>query len=85
MIGVSATLIGLVKIAEVRLGPSHVDEYAALTTLLFLVSAITSYMSMRYSERRSLSARCELIADQTFLVGLVSISAIAIFFAYEII
>ena len=85
MIGVSATLIGLVKIAEVRIGPSHVDEYAALTTLLFLISAITSYMSMRYSARRRLSLRCELIADQTFLIGLVSIAAIAIFFAYEII
>lgn len=85
MIGVSATLVGLVKIAETRIGPSHVDEYASLTTVLFLVSAIASYMAMRYSQRPRLSSRCELIADQTFLVGLVSLAAIAIFFAYEII
>ena len=85
MIGVSATLVGLVKIAEARLGPSHVDEYAALTTVLFLISAISSYVAMRYADKRRLSARCELVADQTFLFGLVSLAAIAIFFAYEII
>jgi hypothetical protein len=85
MIGVSATLIGLVKIAEERIGPSHVDEYAALATLLFLASAITSYVSMRHSDRTALSERCELIADQTFLAGLIGITMISIFFAYEII
>lgn len=85
MIGVSATLVGLVKIVEVRSGPSHVDEYASLTTVLFLISAISSYVAMRYADKRRLSARCELIADQTFLVGLVSVAVIAIFFAYEII
>ena len=30
MIGVCATLIGLVKLASQRHGPSHVDEYAAI-------------------------------------------------------
>ncbi len=85
MIGVSATLVGLVKIAESHMGPSHVDEYASLTTVLFLVSAIASYVAMRHADKRRLSARCELIADQTFLFGLVSLAAIAIFFAYEII
>ena len=42
MIGVCATLVGLVKILEARIGPSHVDEYATLTALLFLVSAAAS-------------------------------------------
>ncbi|RTL54619.1 MAG: hypothetical protein EKK40_02160 [Bradyrhizobiaceae bacterium] len=85
MIGVSATLVGLVKIAEAHIGPSHVDEYAALTTVVFLVSAFSSYVAMRHAERRRLSSRCELIADQTFLLGLISLTAIVIFFAYEII
>ncbi|MBN8968520.1 MAG: hypothetical protein J0G95_08680 [Rhizobiales bacterium] len=85
MIGVAATLIGLVKIAEARIGPSHVDEFAALTTLPFLVSAIASYISMRHERNAKLSARCELLADQTFLVGLVSIAVVAVFFAYEVI
>ena len=70
MIGVCATLIGLVKLAEAHIGPSRVDEYAALASLLFLASAIASYISMRHLDRTRLSARCEIVADQCFLAGL---------------
>src|ERR1700750_3034933 len=42
MIGVCATLIGLVKLAESKHGSSHVDEYAALAAVAFLASAPTS-------------------------------------------
>ena len=35
MIGVCATVIGLVKVLEPDIGPSKVDEYAALTSLFF--------------------------------------------------
>ena len=31
MIGVCTTLVGLVKIAEAQIGPSHVDEAVSLT------------------------------------------------------
>ena len=85
MIGVCATLIGLVKLAEAHTGPSRVDEYAALASLLFLASAIASYISMRHPKRARLSARCEIIADQCFLAGLIGIAVITLFFAYEII
>lgn len=85
MIGVCATLIGLVKLAEAHIGPSRVDEYAALASLLFLASAIASYISMRHPNRAQLSARCEIVADQCFLAGLVGITLITLFFAYEII
>lgn len=85
MIGICTTLIGLTKIAESHSGPSHVDEYAALASLLFLVSAIASYISLRHSDRPAMSARFELIADQFFLVGLVAIAGIALLFAYEVI
>ena len=84
LIGVSATLIGLVKIAEEHIGPSRVDEYASVISLTFLVSAISSYLSIRY-EGKPISEHCELIADQVFLVGLVGITLISLFFAYEII
>lgn len=85
MIGVCATLIGLVKLAEEKLGPSHVDEYAALTAVTFLASALASYLSIRYSDRPRLSARIEQIADLIFLVGLVGITLVATLFAYEVI
>lgn len=83
MIGVCTTFIGLVKLAEVKTGPTRVDEYAAITMLLFLISAMSSYFSIRYSGRTRLSERCERIADQLFLCGLFSITAIAMLFAYE--
>jgi hypothetical protein len=35
MIGVSTTLIGLVKVAKAHISPSRVDQYAGLVGLLF--------------------------------------------------
>jgi hypothetical protein len=40
---------------------------------------------MRKSQNRQLSERCESIADQCFLGGLVAITVIILFFAYEVI
>lgn len=85
MIGVCATLIGLVKLAEAHIGPSRVDEYAALASLLFLASAIASYISIRHPDRPRLSERSESLADQCFLAGLIAIAIITLFFAYEVI
>jgi hypothetical protein len=85
MIGICTTLIGLVKIVEGRIGPSRVDEYAALASLFFMASAATSYLSIRYVNHPRLSKRLEATADQCFLVGLLSIVVIGLFFAYEVI
>jgi hypothetical protein len=82
MVGICTTLIGLVKIIEDRIGSSHVDEYGGLAALLFLVSALASYLAIRLSDRGGVSAR---IADLTFVAGLVSLAVIAVFFAYEVI
>jgi hypothetical protein len=83
MIGICATLIGLVKVIEGRIGPSRVDEYAACASLLFLASAITSYLSIRYVNRVKLSKGLETTADQCFLIGLLAITSIGLLFAYE--
>jgi hypothetical protein len=85
MIGVCATLIGLVKVAESKIGPSSVDEYAALASIMFLASALASYLSIRYSNRTRLSARIEQFADLIFLGGLVGITLVTTLFAYEVI
>ena len=66
------------RIGEIRQG-------AALTGLLFLLSAGTSYLSIRYGNRTGLGQTCEQIADLLFVVGLIGISTISIFFAYEVI
>jgi hypothetical protein len=85
MIGVCATLIGFVKLADTRHGSSHVDEYAALAAVTFLASALTSYLSIRFSDRPRLSTRIERTADVIFLSGLVGITLVATLFAYEVI
>jgi hypothetical protein len=85
MIGVCATLIGLVKLAEAKHGSSHVDEYAALAAVTFLASALTSYLSIRYSDRAELSFHIERVADVIFLCGLIGITIVARLFAYEVI
>ena len=85
MIGVCATLIGLVKLAEAKHGSSHVDEYAAIAAVTFLASALTSYLSIRWSHRSKLSILVEQIADVIFLGGLVGITLVATLFAYEVI
>ena len=88
MIGVCTTLIGLVKVARPHLGQGHVSEYAGLTALLFFLSALTSYLSIRYANANAnfaISRRFERIADAIFLGGLIAISIIAIFFAFEVI
>jgi len=85
MIGVCATLIGLVKLAESKHGPSHVDEYPAVVAVTFLGSALASYLSIRWSGRAKLSIRTEQIADVIFLCGLVGITLVATLFAYEVI
>jgi hypothetical protein len=52
---VSVMLIGLVKVVEGRIGGSRVDRCAALASLLFLVSAFASYISIRHTGRPQLS------------------------------
>lgn len=85
MIGISTTLIGLVKLFEKHDGPSQVDQYAGVAAVLFLFSAVTSYISVRVEGRPRLTRLCEQIADNLFLIGLVTITGIAVFFAYEVI
>jgi hypothetical protein len=87
MIGVSTTLIGLVKVAKAHMSPTRVDQYAGVVgfVLLFLLGAVASYLAIRLVHRPDLSQRCERIADQLFICGLVGMSAIALFFAFEII
>ena len=84
MLGVCLTGIGLVKVAEAHLGPSHVDEYLALDAVCFLISCLCSYSSIRRNSRRQNPRnRLEQIADYLFIIGLVAMTFISILFAYE--
>lgn len=83
MVGVCTTLVGLVKIAEAKIGPSRVDEYAALCATLFMVSAITSYLSAR-NEDSWWNASLERLADGLFIVALAALTLLSLLFAYEL-
>ncbi|MEI9884910.1 MAG: hypothetical protein WDN08_00170 [Rhizomicrobium sp.] len=85
MIGICVTLTGLVKIAEARIGPSRVDEYCALTALVFLASTVLSYAALRAGPNRALDRTLERIADVLFLFGMFALTAITLMFAYEVI
>jgi hypothetical protein len=85
MIGVCVTTVGLVKIAEGRIGPSNVDIYAALAALIFLASAFLSYTSLRLDEGSVMSGRLEKSADGCFMAGLAALTLITTLFAYEVI
>jgi hypothetical protein len=85
MIGVCITAIGLVKLIEGRIGPSRVDEFCAIAALTFLVSAILSYVSLRFEPEMRLGLYLERIADTFFMAGLIALTVIALLFAYEVI
>ena len=85
MLGICTTLIGLVKVFEARVASSRVDEFAGLVAVLFLVSALSSYTSIRTGLRPRLSRMFERIADACFVVGLVGLASVSLFFAYELI
>jgi len=85
LIGVCVTLVGLVKVVEIKIGNSRVDEYAALTAIAFLTCSISSYLSIRYSANENLSYWLEQAADIIFVAGLIAITMIATLFAYEVI
>jgi hypothetical protein len=85
MIGISTTLIGLVKLLEHYSGPSQVDVYSGIVAVLFLLSAILSYLSTRLEARPRISRFAEQVADNFFLLGLMGITGVAFLFAYEVI
>lgn len=87
MIGVATTLIGLVKVARPHMGATRADHYAGIAALLFLFSAGASYLSIsfRHGKHAGLGRTCERVADLLFIAGLIGLSAISIFYAFEVI
>ena len=85
MVGACATLVGLVKLQETAHCVSHVDEYAAINAVAFVISAFLAYLALRSPHRPKLQERLELVADAMFLFGLTSLAVISIIFAYDII
>ncbi|MGE7416959.1 hypothetical protein [Methylobacterium tarhaniae] len=79
------TLIGLMTLLEKHDGPSQLDPYAGSAAVLFPFHQVTSYASVRTEGRPRLSRPCEQIADTLFLIGLVTITCIALLLADDMI
>lgn len=86
MIAMCATLVGLVKFVSSNAGvDTVVDECAAVIGIIFLGSAVLSYLSIRNAHRPRLSLYVERGADILFIMGLVGIAGVVAFLAFEII
>lgn len=83
MVGVCLTGIGLVKIIEQHTGPSHVDTFLALDSVLFCVSSLFSYFSLRWAGRRR-AQRYETLADYAFMSGMIIMVVVSIIFAFDL-
>ena len=82
MVGVCATLIGLVKVVERNGVLSHVDEYAGCTAVIFVFSA---YLAIRAPRKGRVHSAFGAVADLLFVVGLIALAAISLMFAYDLI
>ena len=83
MVGVCATLIGLVKLTEARRGLSHIDELAGVTAVLFVFCALLAYLALR-SKTPAWRARLEATADVLFLIGLAVLAILGILFGFDV-
>lgn len=84
MVGVCLTGIGLVKLAEQHSGPSQVDEYLAVASVLFCISTLLSYRSIRMSGHR-MAPHLERWADAVFSVGMMAMVVICVLFAFDLV
>ncbi len=82
MVGVCMTAVSLVKLAEGTRSLTRVDELMAFDGLLFLVSAILSYMAIRTKTR--LAIGLERTADIVFMFGLCLTVVASFLLAYSI-
>ncbi len=81
LVGVCLTVISLVKILHIGRVGSLLDRLLAVDALLFTISAVLSYASMRDHE----IIRLERYADQVFMLGLLELAGCAVLLAFELI
>ena len=81
LVGVCLTVISLVKVLPAGHVGSLLDKFLAIDALIFTVSTVLSYASMRDQK----SANLEKYADQFFMLGLLELGACAVLLAFELI
>ena len=81
LVGACITAISVVKFAHVGTAGAFLDRLLGIATCLFLVSAITSFASIR---RVAAQRRLESAAEAVFIVALVLVTVAALGMAFEL-
>ena len=82
MVGACIMVISIVKSMGPGLANHLIDKALAFDSLLFMISALLSFSSIRLKQS---SERLERWAEMIFLVGLVSMTLITVIFSFEIV
>ena len=82
MVGVCIMVISIVKSMGPGLAKYLIDKALAIDSLLFMISALLSFSSIRLNQSTD---RLERWAEMVFLIGLVSMTLITVIFSFEII
>lgn len=84
MIGVCMTVISIIKLIGIHNGQHRIAELLAFNSLMFMLSALLSYFSMRENVSELKSQQMEKLADLIFMIGLLLMTSAGFFLAYEI-
>lgn len=85
MIGVCMTVISIAKVAGLHHEQHRIAEVFAFDALIFLISAVFSYFSMRKRLLPQSSIAMEKIADIAFMIGLSLMTLAGFLLTYELI
>ena len=80
MVGVCMTVVSIIRLLHLQHFATVVDRLLALDSVLFLFSALLSYLSLRRSDRSEL----EGYADAAFMTGLALMSICSILLAFSL-
>ncbi|HUW51344.1 MAG TPA: hypothetical protein VMV75_10070 [Sulfuricella sp.] len=85
MLGVCMTVISVIKVLRLHSEQHRIAEVFAFNALIFLISAMFSYFSIRNESKIHLSVAMERIADVSFMLGLVVMTVAGFLLTYEIV
>ena len=85
MIGVCMTVISITKVVGLPHEQHRITEVFAFDALIFLISALLSYVAMRNESDVSLSSASEKFADMAFMLGLVLMTLAGFLLTYELV
>jgi len=84
MVGVCLTAIGLIQVlVSTKTVNMVADDILAIDSILFMTSAMLSYMSIR-SKNRHRYYKLELIADRVFILAMLMMVAACIALSFQI-